>query len=57
MRIGIQPEHPLADAKRFVLENFAKGDSETVDKVLETAADAVETIIRDGVEAAMARFN
>lgn len=57
LRIGIQPEHPVADAKRFVLENFAKGDSETLEKTLETAADAVEAIIRDGVDAAMARFN
>jgi PTH1 family peptidyl-tRNA hydrolase len=57
LRIGIQPEHPVADAKRFVLDNFAKGDVETVEKILENAADAVEAIIRDGVEAAMARFN
>ena len=57
LRIGIMPEHPLADAKRFVLDNFAKGDSETVEKVLGIAADAVEAIIRDGVESAMARFN
>lgn len=57
VRIGIQPEHPVADASRFVLENFARGDSGTVEKVLETAADAVETIIREGVDAAMAKFN
>ena len=57
VRIGIQPEHPVSDAKRFVLDNFAKGDVETVEKVLEMAADAVETIIRDGVDAAMQRFN
>src|SRR5437763_1047583 len=57
VRIGIQPEHPVSDAKRFVLENFAKGDAGTVEKILDTAADAVETIIRDGVDAAMQRFN
>ena len=57
VRIGIMPEHPISDAKSFVLENFAKSDTETVEKVLETAADAVETIIRDGVDAAMQRFN
>ena len=57
VRIGIQPEHPVSDASRFVLDSFAKGDAETVEKVLETAADAVETIIRDGVDAAMQRFN
>jgi len=57
LRIGIQPEHLVADAKRFVLENFAKGDSETLEKVLDRSADAVRSIISDGVDAAMARFN
>ncbi len=57
LRIGIQPEHPLSDAKRFVLENFAKGDIETVEKVLERSADAVETVIREGIDAGMARYN
>lgn len=57
VRIGIQPDHPISDASRFVLENFSKGEFETVEKVLDTAADAVETVIRDGVDAAMAKFN
>jgi PTH1 family peptidyl-tRNA hydrolase len=57
LRIGIQPEHPLNDTKRFVLENFSKADFETVEKVLERSADAVRTIIADGVERAMAQFN
>jgi len=57
LRIGIMPEHPVADAKRFVLDTFAKGDSERVEKIVENAADAVEAIIRDGVEAVMQRFN
>lgn len=57
LRIGIQPEHPLSDAKRFVLENFGKADREMVEKVLERSADAVETVIRDGIDAAMAKYN
>jgi len=57
LRLGIQPEHQIADAKRFVLENFAKADAETVEKVLSESADAVRSIIADGVDAAMARFN
>lgn len=57
LRIGIQPEHPVADAAKFVLENFSKKETDTVEKVLEIAADAAESIIRDGVDAAMARFN
>lgn len=57
LRIGIQPEHPLNDTKKFVLEKFSKSDLETVEKVLETSADAIRAVIRDGVEKAMAKFN
>ncbi|MEK7723557.1 MAG: aminoacyl-tRNA hydrolase [Acidobacteriota bacterium] len=57
IRIGIQPEHPISDTKRFVLEKFSKSDFETVDKVLETSADAIRVIIKDGVEKAMAQYN
>ncbi len=57
LRIGIMPEHPVADAKKFVLDPFARGDSDAVEKILVTSADAIETLIRDGVDAAMAKFN
>jgi peptidyl-tRNA hydrolase, PTH1 family len=57
LRIGIQPEHPISDAGRFVLENFSKSDAADLPKVLDTAGDAVETIIRDGADAAMGKFN
>jgi len=57
LRIGIQPEHPIANARNFVLENFSKEDAKTVEKILETAAEAVRSIITEGTERAMARFN
>jgi PTH1 family peptidyl-tRNA hydrolase len=57
LRIGIQPEHPVSDTKRFVLEKFSKADFETIEKILEESADAVRTVIRDGVDKAMAKFN
>jgi PTH1 family peptidyl-tRNA hydrolase len=57
LRIGIGPEHPITDAARFVLENFAKGDAKTLENILEESANAVRAIITDGVEAAMAKFN
>lgn len=57
LRIGIQPEHPVNDASRFVLDNFAKGDAKTLEKVLDEAADAVRTIVADGVDKAMAKWN
>lgn len=57
LRIGIMPEHPISNAKNFVLENFSKNELETVEKVLESGADAIRTILSEGVEKAMAKFN
>lgn len=57
LRIGIMPEHPIANTKNFVLENFAKGETEAVREVLERSADAIRAVISDGIENAMARFN
>ena len=57
LRIGIMPEHPISNASNFVLENFSKGEAETVSEVLERAAGAVRTVISDGIERAMATFN
>jgi PTH1 family peptidyl-tRNA hydrolase len=57
LRIGIQPGHPISNTKNFVLETFSKGESETVEKLLETSADAIRSIISEGTEKAMARFN
>jgi PTH1 family peptidyl-tRNA hydrolase len=57
LRIGIMPEHPVSNASNFVLESFAKGEIETVDKVLERGAEAIRSVISEGVEKAMAKFN
>ncbi len=57
LRMGIQPEHPISDTKRFVLENFSKNDLEIVEKVLEQSAEAIKSIIIDGIDRAMAKHN
>jgi PTH1 family peptidyl-tRNA hydrolase len=57
LRVGIAPEHSIANARNFVLERFSKAETETVEKILEESAKAVRTIIEDGADAAMARFN
>ena len=57
LRIGITPEHPVSNTKNFVLENFSKGESAEVEKILETSASAIRTVVRDGIEKAMAEFN
>lgn len=57
LRIGIQPEHPLNDTKRFVLEEFSRSERNEVEKMLETSADAIRVCLRDGIEKAMAQYN
>ena len=57
LRIGIQPEHPIGDASSFVLENFSKKDLEEVENILEQSADAIFSVVKDGVKKAMAQFN
>jgi PTH1 family peptidyl-tRNA hydrolase len=57
LRIGIQPEHPLADAKRYVLERFPQSARGELDKVLERSADAIRAVLRDGIDKAMALYN
>lgn len=57
LRIGIMPEHPVSNTKNFVLENFSKDESTQVEKTLETSADAIRLVLKDGIERAMAEFN
>jgi peptidyl-tRNA hydrolase, PTH1 family len=57
LRIGIQPEHPVGDTKNFVLENFSRSDTEKLNDILERSAAAIISVIRDGIEKAMARWN
>jgi len=57
LRIGIQPEHPVSDTKRFVLDAFPKTERPTVDKTIERGVEALRAIIRDGVLKAMTEHN
>ena len=57
LRIGIQPEHPVSNSRKFVLDNFPNKDFETVKEVLERSAEAVRCIISDGIQKAMSQFN
>lgn len=57
LRIGIQPDHPVSDAKAFVLDQFRKPQREEVEKILERAAEAVHSVLRDGIRKAMSVYN
>ncbi|MBV6495096.1 MAG: aminoacyl-tRNA hydrolase [Acidobacteria bacterium ACB1] len=57
LRIGIMPEHPISDASRFVLEEFTRREAAELPELLDRAGEAIETILRDGVDVAMQKFN
>ncbi len=57
IRIGVAPEHQLADSKQYLLSPMGKKELAVVDELLATAAEAVKVILTEGSTAAMNRFN
>lgn len=57
LRIGIQPDHPISDSKRFVLDTLSVTARREVEKILERSAEALRAILSDGVLKAMSRYN
>lgn len=57
VRIGIHPDHPVGDLGAFVLAPMRGARKNDAVEVVTTAADAVEMILKDGVNRAMNTFN
>jgi peptidyl-tRNA hydrolase, PTH1 family len=57
IRIGVAPERRVGDGAEYLLAPMKKKELEVVDGMLDTAADAVKVILREGAAAAMNRFN
>ena len=57
LRMGVAPERKVEDGAAYLLAPMRKKDWEVVDGMLDTAADAVKVILKDGPAAAMNRFN
>ena len=57
LRIGIQPDHAVEEAKSFVLDEFRRGQRREVKEVLERGAEALRSVLRDGVSKAMSLYN
>ena len=57
IRLGIAPDRKAVDSVKFVLTPFRRAQEKVVDELLDTAAQAVEMILREGPAAAMNRFN
>ena len=57
LRLGIQAEHPAADAAKFVLAPIRRAQLEELDLLLGQTAEAVESIIANGVVKSMTAYN
>lgn len=57
VRLGIKPDHPVADLAAYVLAPMRKAQLIVADEMVEQAAEAVRVILAEGVKPAMNRFN
>jgi PTH1 family peptidyl-tRNA hydrolase len=57
LRIGIQPEHPVEEARGFVLNKIPRAERRAVEETLERSAEAIRAVLRDGVAKAMSLYN
>lgn len=57
VRVGVGRPAPSEDAAAYVLAAFSPEERRNLADVLERAADAVEALLREGLQATMNRFN
>ena len=57
VRLGIHPGHPIRNGADFVLSPFKRQQEKELDELVGHAADAVSSIIAEGVEKAMTKYN
>jgi PTH1 family peptidyl-tRNA hydrolase len=57
VRLGIHPGHPIRDGAEFLLAPMKRSQMKELDEFVGFAADAVRSIIAEGVEKAMTRYN
>jgi peptidyl-tRNA hydrolase, PTH1 family len=57
VRIGVDKPPSRERGADHVLRQFSRPEREAIDVTLERAADAVESIVDDGIDAAMNRYN
>ncbi len=57
VRLGIHPGHPLKSGTEFLLAPMKRSLMKELDEFIDYAADAVRSIIAEGVEKSMTKFN
>ncbi len=57
VRIGVQPKQMWGDRRDYVLSRMNREERKVAEEMAATATEAVETILTEGVEKAMTKFN
>jgi len=57
LRLGCGPDHPLNSRREHVLRPMRKAELEVAAEMIDEAGNAVETILTEGIDAAMNKFN
>ena len=57
LRLGCGPDHPVGDLADYVLRPMKKAQLEIAAEMVAVAGDAVELILKEGIAAAMNKFN
>lgn len=57
IRVGVHPGHPLDSGKDFLLSPMRRDWKKDLDELCDLASQAAESVITEGVEKAMAKFN
>jgi PTH1 family peptidyl-tRNA hydrolase len=57
LRLGCGPDHPVSDLAAYVLRPMKKAELEVASEMIAEAADAVELLVKEGIAAAMNKYN
>jgi PTH1 family peptidyl-tRNA hydrolase len=57
VRLGINPGHPLRDGAEYLLAPIKRAQQEQAEELVGRGADAVASLIAEGVEKSMTKFN
>ena len=57
LRLGVHPGHQITSGVDYLLSRFTRRQTETLDQFVDLAADAAESVIAEGVEMSMTKFN
>jgi peptidyl-tRNA hydrolase, PTH1 family len=57
LRLGCGPDHPVGDLAAYVLRPMKKAELEVAAEMVNTAGDAIELMLTQGIAAAMNKYN